>query len=330
MKYLNNTIATLVMVLFLSSCSTSSKFIVDAAPGTKILTPDHVIVAVADNQGKAMVTISDDEFYAFLLSNQPGSIEYVPFALDYKYKSYVGTRAQEWLGWGMLGGATVGLIVATAALAGGDEDIATPAWLLTCGLLGGGMGMGLPAHFRSGQRNQKNQYKLLTNQKLNNDLPISHPQLVSKSPIREKTVQDIPVVVAPDSSTISSKKIGQRSNKTLKDYGSQLKGTYIGVGKLMKGKEIIESYDNISVVITRIDKDLVLVNVVESNGEPFFPSESRYKIDKKITNSFELTLEGISTAKIKIDKNRSMHYLHPKVNIDGDIYTLSIDGNLKQ
>ena len=320
----------MAFVAMLSSCYTSSKFIVEAVPGTEILTPDRVPVAVADNQGKAKVIISDDEFYAFLLSHQPGTQDYIPFALDYKYKSYTGTRVQYWLGWFLACGGMIPTIVGVVAVAQGDDDTALPLFGLGAGMIVAGTAMGFPANCRSDQRNQDNQYKFLSQQRTNQDLPITIPILVSENVSREKPVQPKQVVAEADSSTVSTRKIGQRSNKTLKDYGTQLQGTYIGTGKLTKGKETIESYNGITVIITRMDKDMVLVNVVESNGEPFFPSESQYKVEKKNNNSYELTLEGINSAKIKIDKDKNCLYLHPRVNIDGDLYTLSIDAKLKK
>lgn len=329
MKYIKTIFAMTVMAM-LSSCYTSSKFIVEAVPGTEILTPDRMPVAVADNQGKAKVTISDDEFYAFLLSHQPGAQDYIPFALDYKYKSYTGTRAQYGLGWFLACGGMIPTIAGAIAVATGSDDVALPLIGVGTAMMVAGMGIGFPANCRSDQRNQDNQYKFLSQQRANQDLPITVPLLVSENVSREKPVQNIQVVAASDSSTVSTREIGQRSNKTLKDYGTQLQGTYIGTGKLTKGKDTIETYDNITVVITRMDKVMVLVNVVESNGEPFFPSESQYKVDKKSNNSFELTLEGINSAKIKIDKDRNCLYLHPRVNIDGDLYTLSIDAKLKK
>ena len=63
--------------------------------------------------------------------------------------------------------------------------------------------------------------------------------------------------------------------------------------------------------------------MIES-GESFFGSELEYTI-RKTDDGYELVLNGIATAVISIDHNGKLSFTHPKVNIDGELYTLSIN-----
>ena len=123
--------------------------------------------------------------------------------------------------------------------------------------------------------------------------------------------------------------MGQQTTKSFKDYGALIEGSYLGVGHLTKGNETIESYQDIKVILHRLERNTVSVNVEESNGEKYFPEDGTYIINKQTDGSYLLTLDKISSAIIRIDKDKKIEYIHPKVNIDGDIYTLTINGRIK-
>ena len=136
-------------------------------------------------------------------------------------------------------------------------------------------------------------------------------------------------MITPHSSIIT-KRLTDKSTKSFKDYGAMIEGIYVGTGKLRLRDDIVERYSGIQVVITRIDKDRVDVNVVEDNGNEFFSNPSTYEIVKNANNSYTLTHSDISKATIKIDKHKNAIYLHPRVNIDGDLYVLEISATLQQ
>lgn len=94
-----------------------------------------------------------------------------------------------------------------------------------------------------------------------------------------------------------------------------------------KGK-VIEEYAKIKVVILRIDNNNVNVDVFE-NGESYFSKTNKYQVMKKGKNTYVLSLDGISDALITIDNAGHLTYIHPKVNIDGEIYTLNLTTNKK-
>lgn len=129
---------------------------------------------------------------------------------------------------------------------------------------------------------------------------------------------------------ISTKKLSQKSIKSLTDNAKQISGDYYGVGILSQNKEIIEKYSKISIVMSRIDRNNVGVNVYENGEIPFFNDFTTYKISKT-DNGFLLTNIEIPSATIKIIEGKSMEYVHPKVGIDDGIYQLTIligEGNM--
>ena len=109
-----------VVALNLSSCQTTEKFVVRGTPGTEIYAPTQERLGVIDYDGIAHIKISSDVCYTYLLSKDNSSPFYVPFALDYKNKSYIGSRAL------LVAEGAVFLTSLTtclvAALTSGDDD----------------------------------------------------------------------------------------------------------------------------------------------------------------------------------------------------------------
>ena len=322
------------VIFILTSCSTSTKVTVMAEPGTEILTPGYSRLAVADNTGNAKFKIPDDNHYAFLFSHRPNTDTYVPFALDYKYKSFSGSKFLKGVSYFLSSAGLLSMITGVIIIAAGDTDTGVIPMVAGTAAALSGVGIGLTSSSRLEQTNHEYRYKYLAVQKANDDLPLTRLAIEPISLATEtNTIIPVQPLVTPtvdknDASSVSSRKLSQKSTKTLKDYGNQLQGTYIGSGKLTKGNETIETYNDMKVFLKRVSKDVVSVNVEDSSGEKFFPSDSNYKIVAKKDGSFILTLEGISVATITIDKNKNLIYLHPRVNIDGDIYTLTINAKL--
>lgn len=121
----------------------------------------------------------------------------------------------------------------------------------------------------------------------------------------------------------STKKVSQKSIKSLSDYARDIEGEYIGVGVLSKGLEIIERYEMISIKLNKIDRNTVGVNVYENGEIPFFSQEIPHRIYKN-GNDYVLINSEVSSATICIYNESEVSYVHPKVEIDGQIYKLDI------
>lgn len=293
----------------IQSCTTYTKFTVYGNPGTEILTPDGTKLATIDNTGRAKIKNNDDVYHAFLLSHQPGSDVNVPFALDYQKKSYKG--------WWYTIYSAFALFGAGAAASSSDKDL---GGLLMTGGLSVGMIGGYGLMFSNSLKREYH-YKYLAAQQTNQDIQFTRPNLV---PVKTQKTSVSSSSNTTGSSTSTKKISSSKSSKTLKDNAAKIEGTYIGSGSLKSGNEVIEDYADIKVVITKKSKDVVLVNVFESDGSKFFTSDGEYTIKKLSNGKYLLSLKGISNATIEIDTRNNLVYLHPRVNIDNDIYTLSI------
>lgn len=304
----------------LSSCTTSQRVTISGTPGTEIYSPNKKKLAVINETGKAQVELSSEIYYAYLLSRQPNTDQYVPFALDYKYKSYSGTKILKYTGMGitlagivpMLAGVIMLCIEGEAALYLGG----TAATLL-------GIPIGMPADFRSSQTQYEYQYEYLSPSSTNQDL---HFVPIVDNGIKKVTSSSM---AESRSSTSSKSKASSKkqvktssSSRTLNDFGKSISGTYVGTGKLKESGDIVETYDKIKIIISRVDKNTVTVDVVES-GESFF-NENQSCTVKKTDTGYTLSFKDITSAYINIDKTGKLSYKHPSVDIDGDIYTLEI------
>lgn len=322
MKRLIELLGIVVCVIILHSCTTSQKINVQGTPGTEIYSPTMDRLGVVGSNGKVSLKISRHTYYSYLMSKNAGANEFVPFALDYKHcnntlaatVSYIGTVT-----------ALTGVLVGGISLAvGGDTPEITG---VGAAMLGAGGLMAIPSNYYYRKTHGDDQFKYLNNQRTNQDF--------SFLPIKDigynKTLQndDDKYLTTPTSekSSNSSSTVTRRkssvSKRTLNDNAKLVSGTYSGTGYLAQNGKIIEEYSNAKVVVLRIDKNTVEVDVVE-NGESYFSTKSKYQVKKKGKNTYVLSLSGIPDAFITIDNAGHLTYIHPKVNIDGEIYTLNI------
>lgn len=317
-------VVSLVMLLF-HSCHTSQKVTIGGLPGTEIYTPEMTKLAIVGADGKVTFKISSDAYYAYLMSRNPRTNELVPFALDYKYHSYAGTKIKAWLGSTMaLAGYLCGPVI-------GKDDANIE--IASYGIAVLATGVACPAFFRLNQTQYENKFKYLSFQTTNQDirfLPISDTghkrQLAGEEDISVSNPNKRSKVVSGATSSNVAKTLV--SKRTLGNYGNLLSGTYVGSGYLTQAGKVIEEYASIKVVVTRSDNNNVWIDVVEG-GESFFSSKSLYQITKKGKNTYVLSLKEISDAYITIDANGALSYMHPKVNIDGELYTLNINAKKK-
>lgn len=332
-------ISLILICSLLASCSTTQKIQVSGLTGTEIYTPDRIKVGTIGSTGTAEITLNSDAYYAYLLSKGSGSNKYIPFALDYKNHNYIGTKIATGAGYTIasigLGLTVIGSIAMIAANANGDEDIVEDFGLISAigmGVTGVGVAIGMPSDSRLKQIDHDYQFKYLKKQTTNQDLSFTEPQLVVVNQPKKETKKASQKKDnnSTKKSSKSTKKLNSKSTKSFKDYGLAIEGTYVGSGSLTLENEVVETYDDIIVKIIRIDNDSVEVIVTEANGEDFFSESSVYSIKKGQKNTFTLTHEDIAKATIKIDRNKKAIYIHPQVDIDGEIYTLKITATLQK
>ena len=322
-------------MILLHACSTSQKVTIQGVPGTEIYSPTMNKLGVIGSNAQVSFKISSDDYFSYLMSKNAGSNELVPFALDYKNHSYIGTHVLKWTGYWIAGMGAVMALGGGAACIGGDGDDIGGSLLAAGGgtmLLGAAVGM--PADIRSNQTQYDHKYKYLSVQNTNQDLRFTqitdtghnkylHHRDYNETGIRTSgspNVEEIPTTIAKRKTSVSK--------HTLNNYAKLVSGTYSGTGYLVQKGKVIEEYSAIKVVILRIDNSAVNIDVIE-NGESYFSTKTKYQVKKKGKNTYILSLVGISDAFITIDNVGHLTYIHPKVNIDGEIYTLNITASKK-
>ncbi len=322
-------------MILLHSCYTSQKVTVQGVPGTEIYSPTMDRLGVIGASSQVSFKISSDDYFSYLMSKNADSNELIPFALDYKNRSYVGTYALRNIGC-FVGGVGVFLsFVGLIAHTGGDgEEVGDP--FLSAGLGTGLLGVliGGPSGERANQTQYDHKYKYLSVQNTNQDIHFAKITDVGYN----KTLQDddknataASTSIVEKGSVVASTVVTRKSSKTkrtLNDNAKLVSGTYWGSGNLKQNGKIIEEYSAVKVVVLRIDNNTVNVDVIES-GESYFSTKSKYQVKKKGENTYVLSLDGIPDASITIDSAGHLTYIHPKVNIDGEIYTLNITANKK-
>ncbi len=170
MKKLTQILLAFVVALNLSSCHTSEKFMVYGTPGTEIYTPTQERLGVIDYDGIAHIKLSSDVCYTYLLSKDNSSPLYIPFALDYKNKSYIGSRTLLVAEGAVFLTSLTTLLV--AALTSGDDD----APLASVGFLAipAGIGLGVTGS-QLNQTTRQWKFTYRETQHTNSDLNFTQP-----------------------------------------------------------------------------------------------------------------------------------------------------------
>lgn len=338
MKNIVRLMTVLLFCSMINSCSTFQNITVFGEPGTEIYTPNLEKVGTIKSDGKGEITLPRNGYYPFLLSGNGVADVKIPFALDYKNRSYTGARILYVAETAIAAiGLSVLTICAVESIASGEdaEDLGIAPPMVAGTVVGlGALGGVAVTDTRLKETQRQWQFEYLSKQSTNQDLRFEKfvdngykKEIGSRTVSMEENVAESGRKVESarsESSSSVAKSRSSKSKRSLTDLAKQIEGTYLGSGKLLLKDETIENYQNIRVVLKCLDKNTVQVDVYESNGEAYFNESGRYSVKKVDSGKYQLTMNGISSATITIDANKRMVYLHPKVNIDGDLYTLSI------
>lgn len=333
MKRLIELLGIVICVILLHSCTTSQKITIQGTPGTEIYSPAMERLGTVSSNGKVSFKISSDDYFSYLMSKNAGANELIPFALDYKRHSFIGTQILKWTGYTVVAAGAFSALVGGIACIGGDGDeVGGPFLAAGGGAAALGAIIGMPAGMRSNQTQYEHKYKYLSVQETNQDVHFTQIVDVGYRKTKHNYDNNAPHVSdrannGSPSSTATRRK-SSVSKRTLNDNAKLVSGSYFGTGYLTQKGKVIEEYAKIKVVIARIDNNNVNIDVFE-NGESYFSKTNKYQVTKKGKNTYVLSLDGISDALITIDNAGHLTYIHPKVNIDGEIYTLNLTANKK-
>lgn len=340
---LKNIIFIICALLSLTGCSTTEKFSVYGSGGTKIYTPYNTVTSqsIASQSDKVDIAVPSDMYCGFILAQPSGCNVKIPIGLDYKISRHTGTKAALYAGGTVasvgIGVTMIGTIAMIAAKCNGDDEESDRFGLITgIGAAAAGVGacIGAPSQSRLRQtaydynfgyeKQQRVEIPRLSFTLLNPNKPkgyMEQTQAGNESSSRRKASsgKDVKSDSKSNNISVSSSKV----NKNRSDYSKKIEGTYIGTGSLLTGTNVDENYTDVNVIIKRIDRNHVSVNVIES-GEEYFEAPLLYEVVANKNNGFNLVMDKLPDAVIRISKDGKLHFNHKKVNIDNVIYTLDI------
>lgn len=171
MKRLIELLGIVICVILLHSCTTSQKITIQGTPGTEIYSPAMERLGTVSSNGKVSFKISSDDYFSYLMSKNAGANELIPFALDYKRHSFIGTQILKWTGYTVVAAGAFSAFVGGIACIGGDGDeVGGPFLAAGGGAAALGAIIGMPADMRSNQTQYEHKYKYLSVQETNQDV----------------------------------------------------------------------------------------------------------------------------------------------------------------
>lgn len=145
---------------------------------------------------------------------------------------------------------------------------------------------------------------------------IIHPQLSSSR---------------PDPNTAFTSARPETFYHLIYQVSKKIVGEYVGNGSIILDNEVVERILGITIVIESKSGNEVYIRLVENNGNDFFDTKLLYtvntqeKSNRKKSDDIVLIQSGIPSSKIIIDKNGFLKFENPRIEIDGDVYTLRIN-----
>lgn len=125
----------------------------------------------------------------------------------------------------------------------------------------------------------------------------------------------------------TTRRSGNSRYKADDDYTKNVIGTYSGNGKLMFEGAVTEKYNDIKVVIEKVsgEANMVTVNVLLDDGNPYFGSKSKYSIIKN-DDEYVLIHESVNST-ISINQYGELVYLNNDVEDDNGTNILKINAD---
>lgn len=120
----------------------------------------------------------------------------------------------------------------------------------------------------------------------------------------------------------SSNEESLSSSLLLKNYANLLEGLYIGSGNLKQNDITIETFNNMKILMTPVDRNTISVEILLNDDNAIF-APCYYNIKILGSNNFDLISEENDSVKIEIRGNVATYH-NPNVKIDGETYSLQI------
>lgn len=336
MKVINQSISIILVAALLGACSTTEKFSVKAPVGTAVYTPNNTLTpkkVITSADARNEINVTSDTFYGYMLVKPENSSVQIPLGIDFHSENHTMTKTALYSAVGLeLIGLTSLFCGTIMVLAEGDDDTSTASLVAVGGGAAAslmGLGIGMPAQSRL--RQTAYDYNFAYDKKQTFVVPLLSSKLLHPNP--SKVDLNKPVSVKPErkkaSSGTSTKDVstksnqGSKSKKSKTDVATKISGVYEGTGVLYLDKEMEDSYDDIIVQISKVDKDHVDLIIIE-NGEEFFETPLRFNVKKNKNGTYSLTMDNVKGAKVTLTKDGKLTFSHPMVIIEDETYTLNL------
>jgi len=253
----------------------------------------------------------------------------VPFGLDVRKKSRGGEKFAAGIGITFAAAGLVAMIPGVALVAQEEaSDDVVDIGAAMCGvggvLIGVGSSVGAPASERLRQTTHKYQFTYMPDQQtISTDIlkPLSSPD-TPKSAATPKNKVRRGKASSGSGATTALSQGGVRAKKSFGDHAGKIAAEYACSGSLALNGGVVETYPEVIVTLSKVDKNTVNVNVV-IDGEDFFDAAYTYNVTRQADGSYLLIMEGFDSASIVISPSGALTYTNSAVNIDGNLYTLS-------
>lgn len=215
---------------------------------------------------------------------------------------------------------------------GDDEDMQGSGLWATVGGVGAlvaGALVGAPAHMR--MRQTAYDYNFGYDKKQSFEIPplsnkLLHPNPTKNDPTESHTKSGIRKKASSGIAKQNNSKVkspGTKAKKLKSDLSSKIAGTYNGNGKLYAGKIMEDSYSDIQIIITKVDKNHANLRVIE-NDEDFFESPISLTVTKLTNGGYKLSNKELNGLTVTISKKGELSFNHSQVLIDDEQFMLTI------
>lgn len=336
-KYLS---LSLLACLVFQSCTTYEKFSVSGTPGTVVYDPERKPMGTINGAGELTVKVPSDSYYGYLYTRNDSLDLWVPFGLNTIPDSHKANKALFW--GGVLGVPIVTAGIAGAGIAMGDVGFVIGTILGSCTFAGGMPTLLCVSFSRDEQLSYLYNFSYEKKQFTNNDIQLTryiapttirngksgNNQSGKKSNLKSSTKGKNSKAKKTSSTTKTNKT--KKSNLKKGIDLTSIRATYSGTGELTSNKRVISKYTNLSLALNPTSETAVEVIIYIDKNTKVFDEPELFILNKEESTNGKIVLylNDNPGSKIVISGN-NISYLNPDVNVDDEIFTLSIQASKK-
>lgn len=280
------------------SCSSTQTISIHGKPNTTIYSSDKKVIATIPDSGITDISLSKNNTYHLLLSQEENSDTFIPLGLDFELNNTNKIKTALLCISGTCSGTGYIMVLASSEI---------KFLILGGALLSTGLVATLILEFTNNTTQGDHSFKYLSEQTTNQDIVFTPLKQTAEYKTLDKNTE--------------RRKFNSGGSQSNKDQMSVITGTYSGKGELLDGSDVIEEYTDLSIVIKKKSENTVSVEVLASDGYSYFDEEMIYSVNRQ-DNQYVLKQKG-SNSRIVI-KNGNLSYTNHNINDGEAVFTLKI------